>query len=253
MINPVIIGDATLYLGDCLEILPTLEKGSIGAVVTDPPYDMGIERVPLGGAVGKFGRFSESRSVGLKWPVNHAWINLVAEIAPKHWVVFSGQKELGDVLVSIQQFAKLQNVFTWRKSNAPQMTRPVPRMDTEFAIWARSDDSSCERMGEFRSSVIDCPMAYAGIGGGERIRLHKNGPAAHPTQKPLGVITPFIDRLRQNNIADPFMGSGTTGVSCVQTGRKFIGIEIDPGYFEIACRRIEAAQRQCRIDFSETA
>lgn len=52
-------------------------------------------------------------------------------------------------------------------------------------------------------------------------------------------------------VIDPFMGSGTTGVACVQMGRKFIGIEIDPGYFEIACKRIEAAQRQTRMDLAQ--
>jgi site-specific DNA-methyltransferase (adenine-specific) len=66
----------------------------------------------------------------------------------------------------------------------------------------------------------------------------------HPTQKPLGLMMDLVDSLDANTILDPFMGSGTTGVACVRLGRKFIGIEIDPGYFETACKRILEAYRQ---------
>jgi site-specific DNA-methyltransferase (adenine-specific)/modification methylase len=68
----------------------------------------------------------------------------------------------------------------------------------------------------------------------------------HPTQKPVGVMTWCIEQLPENcsTILDPFMGSGTTGVACARLGRRFIGIEIEPRYFDIACRRIEQAQRQ---------
>jgi len=68
----------------------------------------------------------------------------------------------------------------------------------------------------------------------------------HPTQKPIEVMCWCIERLPDgaNTILDPFMGSGTTGVACAKLGRKFIGIEIEPKYFDIACRRIEAAYAQ---------
>ena len=71
----------------------------------------------------------------------------------------------------------------------------------------------------------------------------------HPTQKPVFVMGWLIDRFTDptHTVLDPFMGSGTTGVACVNLGRKFIGIEIDPDYFEIACRRIEEAYQQPRL------
>ena len=75
----------------------------------------------------------------------------------------------------------------------------------------------------------------------------------HPTQKPVGVMKWCLDQLPDEVeiVLDPFMGSGTTGVACAHLGRKFIGIEIEPKYFDIACRRIEEAQRQGQL-FSET-
>ena len=71
----------------------------------------------------------------------------------------------------------------------------------------------------------------------------------HPTQKPLGVMEWCIGHLPPNTrtILDPFMGSGTTGVACARLDRKFIGIEREPSYFDIACRRIEEAYRQPRL------
>ncbi len=66
----------------------------------------------------------------------------------------------------------------------------------------------------------------------------------HPCPKPVRWAEQIIERVGGETVADPFMGSGTTGVACVRMGRRFIGIEIDPGYFDIACRRIEAAMKQ---------
>ena len=72
--------------------------------------------------------------------------------------------------------------------------------------------------------------------------------AQHPTQKPLSIMRRSILQFPDAaTILDPFMGSGTTGVACASLGRRFIGIEIDPGYFDIACRRVEAEYRQPRM------
>jgi DNA modification methylase len=77
----------------------------------------------------------------------------------------------------------------------------------------------------------------------DSFRFGQPGKVDHPTQKPLAVIEPIINvsTVRGHAILDPFMGSGTTGVACAKAGRKFIGIEIEPKYFDIACRRIQAA------------
>lgn len=242
--QPVIIGNATLYCGDCLEILPELDKGSIDAVVTDPPYRMGVDRVPIAGT-NNFGSCPGSRSIGMKWPFSTDWLDLV-DVA--QLVVFCSYLDLGEVHSKIAERLKISAVFTWKKSNAPNMSRPIPRLDTEFVIWARKAKAPCGKMGEFRSCVIDHAMPQAGVGAKERILKYPNGPAAHPTQKPIGVIRPLVERLPGKTVLDPYMGSGTTGIACVTTGRKFIGIEIDPDYFAIACQRIEVAQRQATLE-----
>jgi site-specific DNA-methyltransferase (adenine-specific) len=84
--------------------------------------------------------------------------------------------------------------------------------------------------------------------------MNMDGGKEHPTQKPVAVMEWCLSFLPDAlQILDPFMGSGTTGVACANLGRKFIGIEIEPRYFEIACRRIEQAQRQGRMFVDEPA
>lgn len=66
----------------------------------------------------------------------------------------------------------------------------------------------------------------------------------HPTQKPLELVVKLVERTKASTILDPYSGSGTTAIACIRTGRKFIGIEIDPGYFKIACDRITRELQQ---------
>jgi site-specific DNA-methyltransferase (adenine-specific) len=89
-----------------------------------------------------------------------------------------------------------------------------------------------------RSEVKEHAAVFNGVGPG------CNEYAGHPTQKPIAVMRWLIEKLAAETILDPFMGSGTTGVAAVKLGRKFIGIEIDPKYFDIACRRISEALKQ---------
>jgi DNA modification methylase len=95
----------------------------------------------------------------------------------------------------------------------------------------------------------DCELAWTSQWR-EACRVFDLSPAGldkeHPTQKPLALMKWCVDRLPSDaqSVLDPFMGSGTTGVACAKLGRKFIGIEIEPKYFDIACRRIEAAYKQ---------
>ena len=103
-----------------------------------------------------------------------------------------------------------------------------------------------------------CEMAWTDFGGKPRIKTHvwdggkrqgasENRTFCHPAQKPVEVMEWCVSASIVQSILDPFMGSGTTGVACMNLGRKFIGIEIEPKYFDIACRRIEDAQRQSRL------
>jgi len=222
-------GRVRLICGDCREVVPTI--GPVDAVVTDPPYLTGATGVPIVGC-GVAERVQDSESVGMPWGYSMDWAQLVK---PMHWVVFCNYRMLADVCTAFPP----SSVFVWRKSNAPRMTRPVPRLDCEFIVWSRSDKATCGRMGEFQSLVLDVPMPQAGCMAVERLTEPNSGKALHPCQKPVAVVAPFCERLPVETVCDPFMGTGTTGIACIRTGRRFMGIEKDPTYYDIARKRIE--------------
>jgi DNA modification methylase len=213
--TPVQIGDATLYLGDCLEILPTL--GKVDAVVTDPPYGIGIGRARNRGKGNKAKVTQYEESSWDDVMPSEEFIRSVRDMAD--WACIWGG-----------------NYFTLGRSRT-------------WLVWdkmLRGQD------------MADCELAWTNYSGkGVRLIRHlwagffRDGAdprGVHPAQKPETVMRWCIRQApKSETVLDPFMGSGTTGVACAQLGRKFIGIEIEPRYFDIACKRIEAAYAQGRL------
>ncbi len=196
-----IIGDARLILGDCLEIMPTL--GKVDAVVTDPPYGIGINRSQ---------RLSVSRGFGGdSWdsePADLSWLDTDTQEA----IVWGG---------NYFDLPPARCYLVWDKNNAGR-----DFADFEMA-WTNLD--------QVARRIIYRPM-------------NMDGGKQHPTQKPIQVMEWCLGFLPDaQTILDPFMGSGTTGVACMNLGRKFIGIEISEKYFDIACKRIDQAQRQGQL------
>lgn len=199
--TPVIIGNATLYCGDCMDILPTLPR--VDAVITDPPYGIGIT---------KSNRLAVSRGMGGgTWDDEAPSADLIAEIVNHGAVaILWGGNYFG--------LPATRCPLVWDKQNEGR-----DFADFEMA-WSNVD--SVARIFRMR------PM---GMDGGK----------VHPTQKPERLMRWCIDQAGHPEIIlDPFMGSGTTGVAAIQMGRRFIGIERDPKYFDIACKRIEDAAAQ---------
>lgn len=221
----------TIYHGDCREVLPHIQAD---AVITDPPYKTRASGVPIRGR-GVAPRRSDTAAVGMPWGYSLEWISM---LSPRQWVVYCNYQMLGDICSTLESRAILGCVFTWLKPNAPRMTRPVPRLDCEFVVWARAEDADCGQMGKFKSMVINVAMPQAGCFADERLVEAGGGKAIHPTQKPIAVVMPFVDRLRFDVALDPFMGTGTTLDACKRLGRRAIGIEIDERYCEIAARRL---------------
>jgi hypothetical protein len=206
MTNPVIIGDATLYCGDCREILPTL--GRVDAVVTDPPYGTGC--APRGGKTA--GSISFDGVPDLPWDrLDVSWIELVSQYT------------------AIAAFC--------HPATAPTLGSKM--QSDGLLIYVKSNPSP------FGTSIEACVTRGFGRRSPQHIEAYNafNG-QVHPTQKPLEVMEFVCRRAPAGLVLDPFMGSGTTGVACAKLGRKFIGIEIEPKYFDIACRRIEQAYKQ---------
>ena len=216
MSNPVTIGNATLYLGDCREVLPTL--GKVDAVITDPPYGIGKDgqvRTTGGNGGRKAHEFLGWDSERPSKAVFDAILTASDDI------IIWGGNYFADILPATGKW------LVWDKGQR------INQSDGELA-WTSYH-------GALRIKVMN------------RVELLVDG-TEHPTQKPVRLMKWCISEARNNpqTILDPFMGSGTTGVAAVQMGRKFIGIEREPKYFEIAVRRIEEAQRQGDM-FLETA
>ncbi len=208
MSEPVQIGDATLYLGDCLEILPTL--GKVDAVVTDPPYGIGQDggqwrdRLRNGKRTGH--RTLPKMGWDTKRPVGSTFTTMRCMSGSQ---IFWGGNYFADVLPPNRGW------LYWDKKMGGDFS------DGELA-WTNID-------------MVLRSFSYC----------NKEHGKEHPTQKPKALMEWCLTHIPDaQTILDPFMGSGTTGVACAKLGRKFIGIEIEPKYFDIACKRIEAAYAQ---------
>ena len=203
------MSQVTLYTGDCLDIMRTLEAGSVDAVITDPPYPREYEH--LYGAVAK-----EARRV---LRVGGSFLTLC------------GHYQLPRVLADIGEHLRYRWIVKLDHPGSHARMAMGVMVTWKPMLWFVNEKLSPRR------NIVD--------GCASQKRSKDTG---HPWQQDLDYALWGIEALTDpgNTILDPFCGSGTTGVACVQTGRNFIGIEIDPGYAEIARQRIEKAQEQAR-------
>lgn len=203
----VVLGTCRLILGDCLEILP--ELGKVDAVVTDPPY--GILAGGSGQGAGKLkGRALNRADTSWDTPPSAALIEAVRN-AGAQVIIWGG---------NYFALPPCRGILVWNKE------QPWPNFSAAELAW----------------TTLDRPAALYRLSPSRADKGERN---PHPTVKPLELMLWCLGFLpNARTILDPFMGSGTTGVACVKLGRSFIGIEIDVGYFDIACRRIAQAQAQ---------
>lgn len=204
------IGNATLYLGDCREILPTL--GRADAVVTDPPYGINAAR----------DRKSQK----------HGWRDYEAAGWDK-------ERPTADLIQLVLQSGK--HAIIWGGNYFTDILSPT----SKWLAWDK---------GQTDFSLADFELAWCSFPGAARRMTFSRSKAMqdgkeHPTQKPVEVMRWCLGHLppKSEAIIDPFMGSGTTGVAATDMGRRFFGIEVEQYFFDIACRRIEAALRQPRL------
>lgn len=212
----VVIGSATLYRADCMEVFPTLEK--VCAVVTDPPYG-------IGEAAGKNksrGRLAKAKDYG-----NDGW---------------DDKPISSEMVAAMLEISRKQIIFGWNYFDGLGPTKC-------WLVWDKvngnNDFADCElAWTNLDKAVRRIKWMWNGM-----IRQGEDTERFHPTQKPIEVMSWCIRHLPKDaeTILDPFMGSGTTGVAAMHEGKKFIGIEYSRKYFEIAKRRIERAQQQQRL------
>ena len=221
------IGNATLYLGDCQEILPTLRK--VNAVVMDPPYGIGFVRDTSkqknrrswrGGRSKPFAGLGARPVIGDDKPFDPVPFMIADQL------IFWGANAYA---------SRLPDGYGWLIWDKRPKGQNNDGSDAEMA-WTnflgsvrihRQQWNGCMREGE------ECPFV--------------GGPLVHPTQKPVALMSWCVSKTT-GTVLDPFMGSGTTGIACAKANnRAFIGIEIEPTYFDIACERIAAVYAQGRL------
>jgi site-specific DNA-methyltransferase (adenine-specific)/modification methylase len=213
-----------LWLGDCREVLPTL--GKVDAVVTDPPYGIALDTNNL--------RFSGGKGESARKRGKH--------MGPAGGAPIAGDSAPVDPSF-LRDYGQEQIIWGWHcfPDKLPRGTCLIwiKRLDAAFGSFLSDAETAWHSRGHGVYCFRDISLA------GEALTR------AHPTQKPMPLMRWCIERVRGDTILDPFMGSGTTGVACVQLGRKFIGIELDPGYFDIAVKRITAELARPRLDLGE--
>jgi site-specific DNA-methyltransferase (adenine-specific) len=239
-----VIGNATLYLGDCIEISRELPDASIDAVLTDPPYSSGTRRE---GAKGV--RKSMNREVD-----NEEWFSTDSLTTDGFWWLMHANAVQWRRLT--REGAHVLAFIDWRMW--PHMTGAIEAADLRrfgMLVW----DKSHFGMGMYFRNQHELVMHFTN-GRGKEAARHDVGnvlrvprvmgdDSEHLTQKPVELLERLLSVVTTPTdvVFDPFMGSGSTGVACSGLGRPFVGIEVEPRYFDIACRRIEDAQRQERL------
>lgn len=221
------IGDATLYCGECAEVMAA-HQWSIGAVFTDPPFGIGFKYAthidtPNGYAEWLWQRIEAAERMCAPGSPVMVWqsgthLRQIAEWFPREWRLLVAAKNFVQMRPTAMQWAFDPVVCWWTPGAKPYAAGTASR------DWFIANTAP----------VVSRP---------------ENIEKGHPCPRPLDAMAHMVEQWAAPgaSVLDPFMGSGTTGVACVSLGRSFVGIEIDPAYFDIACRRIEQAQRQMTI------
>ena len=232
--NPVIIGDATLYCGDCMDVLPLI--GKVDAVITDPPYELsssGPGESHYGMSLAKFDS-ERYKDIVSGFDVEALFSSLSEICVPFNAFCFCSNKQISKIMLANEAAGRATTLLIWHKTNSAPFANGVWRGDIEYCVHARAKGAYFKGNAEEKTKVSVHPTVVD---------------SAHPTVKPLPIVKKYVQicSAAGHIILDPFMGSGTTGVAAIQLGRKFIGIERDPKYFDIACKRIEQAVAQGQL------
>jgi len=211
----VVIGNATLYCADCREVIPTLAGLADVAIVSDLPY--GIEDM-----VGGYGREGRTIMNDRNLDVPFEALNLAVEAFPDVRILaFYSCRITDQFFARAGKWGRYVGEIIWDKK-APGMGNPIRYSHENIAIFEHG--APPYPMGETFSIVVDM-----------------RAPTEHPHQKPPLLMETLVNVAGGALVLDPFMGSGSTGVAAIKTGRKFVGIELDPKHFETAVKRITEA------------
>ncbi len=256
-----------LLCGDALDYLKTIPDGVVDMVFTDPPYMISREvkicrqRNPMkydtkrwkyqgADIVLDFGKWDHFESLEEYLKFIEEWIKECARICRKgaHLVIFFDKFKISYLIEIAEKYGWIarQPLF-WMKTNPTPQARKVKFMTAlEMMMWFTKETTS-RKFATFhyelgmRNEVFISPICQ----GKERYYLGR-----HPTQKPLKVLVPILQYLSNEGdiVLDPFMGSGAVGIACKLLNRRFIGIEKDQRYYELACQRMNSEEYQDMLE-----
>ena len=223
--------------GDCLHLLKQLPDKSIDLVVTDPPYL--IENTKAGGksnlAKSIQGMNDEIKNSNLTNGFDICILDEIVRVMKNiNLYVWCNHKQIP---MYIDYFVNKLNcafdILIWNKTNAMPLFNNKYLTDKEYCLYFRKNAKCNPKSYNDAKTVF-----YQPINSKDK-KLYN-----HPTIKPLNIIETIINNSSQEGdiILDPFLGSGTTAVACVNTNRHYIGFELDPQYYDIACKRLDEAE-----------
>lgn len=240
------IGDCRLILGDCREAFDAVVGADL--VITDPPYSSGARTDSEKQVRGAMLRSMEdadwfSHDAMTTWGFNWFIRSVFSDMRQKlpegaHVYVFIDWRQTPNVYGMMEACGfRVNHCLVWDKGHFGMGA--YWRNQHENIVFA-SNGMPTAMLDRGMASVITCPNV---------------SPTArvHPTEKPVDLLVTMIDAVPGDVVLDPFMGSGSTGVAAVRAGRKFVGMEINPGHFETACRRIRAEVNRPRMFTAERA
>jgi site-specific DNA-methyltransferase (adenine-specific) len=248
------IGDATLYLGDCLEILPTLEAGSVDAIITDLPYGTTScswdTVIPFGPMWSEARRVMNDDSVFVTTAAQPFTSALV--MSNLDWfrqeLIWDKVLPVGFLDANRRHLRRHENIIIFSPNGYPTYNPQMERRGKPRGKGGPGRVSDVYHKYGPRKSCNNeyYPTTIITASNGDHTREELEG---HPTQKPLRLLLYLLNTFTDGSytVLDFCMGSGTTGVAALRLGRRFIGIEIEPKYFDIACRRIEQENRQLKM------
>ena len=219
-----------LYNGDCLELMKNIPDKLVDLILTDPPYNIARKNnfTTMGRSGIDFGEWDKGFD-------QFAWLNEIPRILNKNGsvIIFNDWKNVGEIAKYCESIGLvIKDMLRWRKTN------PMPRnrdrryiTDFECAVWLTNKGAkwTFHRLGSnYQRPMFEYPV----VAGTDKV---------HPTQKPVALLEYLIKTYTNEGdlVLDNCMGSGSTGVACMNTKRNFIGMELDEKYFEIAKERIE--------------
>ena len=237
------MSDIALMQGDCLERMKEIADGSVDSIICDPPFnivekigeDIHLFRQAAKNKDSTISKESMSFDIGFD---QISWLSVAAKKLKKggNFLIFNDWENMGDIAKEARRIGlKVKCLGHWQKTNPmPAEWRRRFIAGREYFIHLSAGKGNTFNTEAVNNGCYEMPLT----------KISEKSSGKHPNQKPVKLMRDLIEVLTNDGdlVLDPFMGSGTTGVACVNLNRNFIGIELDEGYFKIAEERIQKAK-----------